>query len=72
MDKRHDTVSMGIYAIAIIPLILMILEITDEYQDLRTKAAAFADNLAAAGGVKGIKYWWDQLYKLGPKFGYSL
>ena len=48
----------------------MILEITDEYQDLRTKAAAFADELTAAGDIKGIKYWWDQLCKLGPKFGY--
>ena len=48
----------------------MILEIIDEYQDLRTKAAAFADDLTAAGDIKGIKYWWDQLCKLGPKFVY--
>ena len=34
------------------------------------KATACADGLTAAGCIPGLKYWWDQLYELGPKFGY--
>ena len=49
----------------------MILEITDQYPYGTSKAADYADDLTAAGTVKGIKYWWGQLRKLGTKSRYS-
>ena len=66
---QGDPIAMTVYAVAIIPLILMILSITDKSSE-NTKAAAFADDLTASGDVSGIRYWWNQLCKLGPKFGY--
>lgn len=33
-------------------------------------AATYADGLTAAGTFKGMKYWWQQLCKLSPKFVY--
>ena len=57
---------MPIYATAIIPLILMLLEITNG----KTKVAAYADDFSAAGSVLNLKSWWEKLCTLGPKFGY--
>ena len=48
----------------------MILEITESYSEGTSKAAAYADDLPAAGCIPGLKYWLDQLCELGPKFGY--
>ena len=48
----------------------MILEITESYSVGTSKAAAYADDLTAAGCIPELKYWWDQLCELGPKFGY--
>ena len=71
---QGDPVAKNCYKIAvainIIPLILPVLKITDQYPHGTSKAAAYADDLTAAGIVKGIKYWWEQLCKLDPKFGY--
>ena len=67
---QGDPVAMAVYAIAIIPFILIILEITESYSEGTSKAAAYADDLTAAGCIPRLKYWWDQLYELGPKFGY--
>ena len=69
---QGDPVAMAVYAIAIIPLILIILNIdnTESYSEGTSKAAAYADDLTAAGCIPGLKYWWDQLCELGPKFGY--
>ena len=61
---------MAVYVIAIIPLMLMILEIIESYSEGTSKAATYADDLTAAGCIPGLKYWWDQLCELGPKFGY--
>ena len=61
---------MAVYAIAIIPLILMILEIIESYSEGTSKVAAYADDLTAAGRIPGLKYWWNQFCELGPKFGY--
>ena len=59
---------MAIYAIAIIPLILMIVDISHQ-DDSSTKTAAYADDLTA-GKITQLKKWWDTLCQLGPKFGY--
>ena len=67
---QGDPIAMAIYAIAVIPLLLMVLEITESRASERTRAAAFADDFTASGTIAGIKYWWDQLCKIGPKFGY--
>ena len=61
---------MAAYAIATIPLILMILEITESCSEGTLKAAAYADDITAAGCIPGLKYWWDQLCELGTKFRY--
>ena len=61
---------MAVYAIAIIPIILMILEITKSYSEGTLKAAAYADDLTVAVCIPGLKYWWDQLCELRPKFRY--
>ena len=47
---------MGVCAIAIIPVILMFLEITDQYPHETSKATTYADDFRVAGTVKGIKY----------------
>ena len=49
-------VAVAVYTIAIIPLILMILEITESYSEGTSKAAAYADDLTAAGCIPGLKY----------------
>ena len=51
-------------------LILIILEITDRYLRITSKIAAYADDLTAATFIKEIQYHWEQLHKLGTKFGY--
>ena len=40
--------------------------------DNTTKAAAYADDLTAAGTIMHLRNWWEMLCKLGPKFGYFL
>ena len=66
---QGDPTAMAIYAIAIIPLILMLVDIS-HYDDPSTKTAAYADDFTAAGKVVQLKKWWDTLCELGPKFGY--
>ena len=60
---------MAVYAIAIIPMILMIVDITSKIDD-STKTAAYADDVTAAGKIIQLKNWWKTLCILGPKFGY--
>ena len=67
---QGDPIAMAVYAIAIIPLMLMILEVTNQLPDTKTKMAAYADDFSAAGSVGNLLYWWETLCKLGPKFGY--
>ena len=67
---QGDPIAMAVYAIAIIPLILMILEITADLPENDTKLAAYADDFTAAGNLKSLKYLWDTLCEMGPKFGY--
>ena len=45
---------MAIYAIAIAPLILMIVDITHQ-NDSSTKTAAYADDFKAAGKITQLK-----------------
>ena len=66
---QGDPTSMSIYAIAIIPLVLRIMEIMSTSPDNTSKMVAYADNFAAGGTVKDLKYWWETLCELGLRFG---
>ena len=50
----------AIYAIAITPLILMIVDITRQ-DDSSTKIAAYADGVTTAGKITQLKKWWNTL-----------
>ena len=54
---QGNSVAMAVYSIKIVPLILMILEITNQYPHGTSKAAAYADDLTTTVTVKGIKYF---------------
>ena len=66
---QGDHTAMAIYAIAIIPLILMLVAEANQV-DNTTKTAAYADDLTAAGTIMRLRNWWETLCRLGPKFGY--
>ena len=55
---------------ASLPLLLMVLEITNSKTNSDAKMVAYADDFSAAGSILSLKYWWDTLCELGPKFGY--
>ena len=66
---QGDPAAMVIYAIAIIPIILILVEIRMQDNNY-TKTAAYADDLTVAGRIDQMRIWWNTLYGLGPKFGY--
>ena len=66
---QGDPAALVIYAVAIIPLILMLVEIRMQDNN-HTKTVAYADDLTVAGPIDQIKIWWNMLYTLDPKFGY--
>lgn len=62
---QGDNLAMSFYACAVTKLI----------QDLRisspdSKTVWFADDSASAGSVDSVLKWWNDLKKLGPKYGY--
>ena len=67
---QGDPIAMAVYAMAVIPLLLMLLEIVTEVPDNTAKMVAYADDFTAAGTIKSLKKWWEALMMLGPKFGY--
>ena len=50
----RNPILIAVFAIAIIQLIPIILNIADQYPHETSKAAAYADDLTAAATVKGI------------------
>ena len=66
---QGEPVAMATYAIATIPLLLMLLDFLEK-EHLSTKSAAYADNITAEGKLSKLRRWWDKLCELGPKFGY--
>ena len=66
---QGDPIAMAVYAIAIIPMILMIVDITSKIDD-STKTADYADDATAAGKIIQLKNWWKTLCILGRKLGY--
>ena len=67
---QGDPTVMAIYAIAVIPLVLMIIEIVTSTPGNTSKMVAYADDFTAGGTVKDLQHWWKTLCELGPKFGY--
>ena len=53
-------------AIANLPMILRLMEI----RKLQYLYSSIADDLNAAGQIDQLEKWWDELYRLGPQFGY--
>ena len=68
---QGDPAVMAIYAIAIIPIILMLVAEANQV-DNTTKTAAYADDLTAAGTTMRLRNWWEKLCRLGPKFSHFL
>ena len=66
---QGDPTAMAIYAIAIIPLVLMLVEEASQVDNTR-KTAAYAHDLATAGTIVRLRNWWDTLTRLRPKFRY--
>ena len=71
MERRTqgDPTAMAIYAIAILPLILMLVAEANQV-DNTTKTAAYADDLTPAGTVIHLRNWLETLCTLGPKISY--
>ena len=67
---QGDPTAISLYAIATIPFVLMIMEIMSTSPDDTSRMVAYADDFTAGGTVKDLKYWWERLCELGPKFGY--
>ena len=65
---QGDHIAIAVYAITIIPMILMIADITSKIDD-STKTATYT-HVTAAGKIIQLKNWWKALCTLGPKFGY--
>ena len=68
-STHGDPAAMVIYAISIIPLILMLVEIRMQDNN-HTKTAVYADDLRVVGPIDQIRILWNTLCRLGPKFGY--
>ena len=61
---QGDPIAMAVYTVAIIPLMLMIMEITANASEEPSKVAAYADDFTAAGTVESLKSWWKVLCQL--------
>ena len=67
---QGDPVVMPIYVLLVMPLMLMVLEITNRKTNSDAKMVAYADGFSEAGSISSLKYWWNTLCELGPKCGY--
>ena len=57
------------YEITIIPVILMLVEISlQKIYNIFT--AAYVDHLTAVGPVDQLQKWWGEIWRLVPRFGY--
>ena len=60
---QGDPLGMAMYAIGIQPLI-------KHLESFNTQQIWYADDSTAGGNLENLRAWWDELCKLGPKFGY--
>ena len=59
---QGDPLAMSMYAIGILPLILRLKHLASQIW--------YADDSSAAGAIKSLRKWWEELQKVGPSFGY--
>ena len=59
---QGDPMAMAMYAVGIIPLIRKV--------SCDVKQVWYADDATAAGQLKSLRQWWNNLVSLGPDFGY--
>ena len=64
---QGDPLGIAIYAIAISPLLDILIAATT---DNHNKMAAFADDVSASGKIISLREWWSHLIEAGPKYGY--
>ena len=67
-STQGDVTAMGMYAVAIRPLINRLCEVIDQS---KCKQVWYADDSASAGKITEMKKWWDELGRSGPKYGYN-
>ena len=60
---QGDQLGMAMYAIGIQPLI-------KHLESFNTQPIWYADDSTAGGNLENLRAWWDELCRLGPKFGY--
>ena len=63
---QGDPLGMAMFALAIVPLILKLMEVCQMVYQVW-----FADDATAAASCEWLKQWWDALSTFGPHFGYS-
>ena len=64
---QGDVTAMALYTLGIRPLIDNLGEVVDHE---KCKQSWYADDSPAGGQLTEMKTWWDQLYTVGPKYGY--
>ena len=66
---QGDVTAIALYALSIRPLIDNLGEAVDHE---KCKQSWYADDSSAGGQLTEMKTWWDQLYTMGPKYGYYI
>ena len=69
---QGDPAATAIYAIAIIPLLLILVDQADKLPGIRTKSVTYADDFSGAGSITNLSHLWNTLTTLGLLFGYHL
>ena len=59
---QGDPIAMALYALATMPLLLMVLEITAQFPDNSVKMVGYADDFTTGGTVTSIKKWISQFW----------
>jgi len=62
---QGDPLAMGMYALAVVPLIRRLRVAVPSVQQVW-----FMDDATAVGKLKALRRWWQILSSLGPNFGY--
>ena len=60
---QGDPLAMGMYAIAVTPLI-------HQVEESEVKQVWFTDDATAGGNLVNLKEWWEHIIQLGPNYGY--
>ena len=53
-------------------MILLLVETISNIPNNKTKSVAYTDDLSSVGSISVLNVWWDNLMKLGPRFGYYI